>query len=234
MLSKAAVRKATTTIFWRTVWLAKGTSIALGFAVMVALVAGVATTALAANGNNFVLGVLNNSATAVTKLTGNVDGPALQIVNKNVAANDTALDLRVQAGEAPMRVNSPARVTNLNADLVDGLSSEQLRGAYAMVMPGTAPIFDTSRTSGFSSVSRLSTGVYCLEPASGFQVRGRAVAVSVDWTTTQDPEGNATAMIAGDCGTNGLRIVTERSHNAQDGFLLADQADNIGFHVVVP
>jgi hypothetical protein len=94
--------------------------------VVLALVLGVATAAFAANGNNFVLGVLDNTATAVTRLVGNVDGSALRVVNNNVDADDTAVDLRVQAGEAPMRVNSSAKVDTLNADLLDGHDSTTL------------------------------------------------------------------------------------------------------------
>ncbi len=45
----------------------------------------------------------------------------LQLTNNNAGANDTALDLQVQSGEAPMGVNSNAKVNNLNADQLDGL-----------------------------------------------------------------------------------------------------------------
>lgn len=101
----------------------RATVFLVGLAVVLALVAGAASMAFAANGSNFVLGVLNNTATAVTKLTGNVDGPALQVVNNKDGAGDTALDLRVQAGEAPMRVNSATKVINLNADKLDNRDS---------------------------------------------------------------------------------------------------------------
>jgi hypothetical protein len=107
-------------------WVGRTASMVFGLALVLALLFGVATMAFAANGNNFVLGVLDNTATAVTKLTGNVDGPALQVVNNNADANDTALDLRVQAGEAPMRVNSSAKVAALNADRLDGQDSTTL------------------------------------------------------------------------------------------------------------
>jgi hypothetical protein len=101
-------------------WVGRTASMVFGLALVMALVFGVATMAFGANGSNFILGNLNNTATALTKLTGNVNGSAMQVVNSNADANDTALDLRVQAGEAPMRVNSPTKVANLNADKVDG------------------------------------------------------------------------------------------------------------------
>ena len=56
---------------------------ALGVAVMLAVVLGVATTALGATGGNFILGK-GNLAASVTELVGNVaGGPAMQISNPN-------------------------------------------------------------------------------------------------------------------------------------------------------
>ncbi len=105
-------------------WVGRTASMVFGLALVMALVLGVATSAMGANGQNFILGKLNNAATAVTGLVGNVDGgAALRVTNPNSGANDTALDLRVQAGEAPMRVNSAGKVANLNADTLDGKDS---------------------------------------------------------------------------------------------------------------
>ena len=47
-------------------------------------------------------------------------GPSLQIDNNSTNETATALDLQVEAGKAPMKVNSGTRVTNLNADKIDG------------------------------------------------------------------------------------------------------------------
>ena len=92
-----------------------------GLGLVLALVFGVASMALGANGQAWILGQ-NNAATAITKLAGaaGVDGPMLQLINNNADTNDTALDLRVQAGEAPMSVNSDTKVANLNSDQLDG------------------------------------------------------------------------------------------------------------------
>ena len=108
---------------WRIGWV---TALALGLAVMLALVVGVASAAFGANGQAWILGK-GNVATAITKLAGaaGVNGPMLQLINNNADPNDTALDLRVQAGEAPMRVNSTTRVDSLNADLLDGQDASQ-------------------------------------------------------------------------------------------------------------
>ena len=102
-------------------WVGRTASMVFGIALVLALVFGVASMALGANGQAWILGQ-NNAATAITKLAGaaGVDGPLLQLTNNNADANDTALDLRVQAGEAPMSVNSDTKVADLNADRLDG------------------------------------------------------------------------------------------------------------------
>jgi len=102
-------------------WTARATTVVVGLAIMLALIFGLATAAFGANGQPWILGEAN-VATAITKLAGaaGVNGPMLQLINNNADANDTALDLRVQAGDAPMRVNSETKVANLNADQLDG------------------------------------------------------------------------------------------------------------------
>ena len=104
-------------------WVGRTASTVFGLALVMALVIGVTSVAFGANGQNFVLGSVNNAATAITRLTGDVDGSALRVVNSNAGVDDTAVDLRVQDREAPMKVNSDAKVTDLNADELDGKSS---------------------------------------------------------------------------------------------------------------
>ena len=115
--------KVTKTIFAGIWWLGRGTATIMGLAVILALVVGVASTALGANGGNFILGQ-NNVATALTKLTGNVNGSTLQVANTNPGADDSALTLSVPDGEAPMVVSSDAKVKRLNVEKVDGRSFE--------------------------------------------------------------------------------------------------------------
>jgi hypothetical protein len=92
--------------------------------VMVALTLATVTPAFGANGGAFILGTLNNSTTAVTRLVGNVAGPTMQLYNTNTAANARALDLIVDAGNPPMTVNASAgKATNLDADKLDGQNS---------------------------------------------------------------------------------------------------------------
>lgn len=56
----------------------------------------------------------------MSKLVGSVAGPSLKVDNNSAEASATALDLQVQPGKAPMKVNSDRRVANLNADKLDG------------------------------------------------------------------------------------------------------------------
>jgi hypothetical protein len=106
----------------KVMWVGRATVFMVGLAVILALVLGVASAAFGANGGNFILGK-TNVATLITRLAGSngVDGAMFEVQNNNSGANDTALSLKVQAGEAPMTVNSPGKVTNLTADKVDGV-----------------------------------------------------------------------------------------------------------------
>jgi hypothetical protein len=110
---------------WR---LTRVTSIVVGLAVMVGLLAGVASFAVAApSGTTTATAVLKgvtNTANAVTTLINSGTGPAL--------------GLQVQQGNAPLAVNSDTKVANLNADKLDGLDSGAFLGAN-----GTAANADT-------------------------------------------------------------------------------------------
>ena len=112
---------------YKIMWIGRATVFLVGLAVILALVFGAASAALGANGQAWVLGQ-GNVATAITSLggAGGVNGPMVRITNNDADANDTALDLRVQSGEAPLAVNSPTRVTNFNADQLDGVDSAAL------------------------------------------------------------------------------------------------------------
>jgi len=96
-------------------------------AVVVALTLVGGSTALAGTGvgGNFNLGQIN-TVNALSRLVGSVAGPSLLIDNNSTNASATALDLRVEPGKAPMKVNSAARVANLNADKIDDRHANEL------------------------------------------------------------------------------------------------------------
>jgi len=98
----------------------------VGLALVLALVVGVATTALAADpGDSFRLGQAN-TVDAMTRLTSAINNPVLGLDNNSANAAATALELRVEPGKAPMEVNSDAKVASLNADEVDGESADEI------------------------------------------------------------------------------------------------------------
>jgi hypothetical protein len=76
-------------------------------------------------GGVFNLGV-TNTVNAITKLMGSVAGPSLQIINSSTGTGATSLELRVAPDKPPLKVNRTTKVTNLNADLLDGNESTQL------------------------------------------------------------------------------------------------------------
>ena len=118
---KITAKKALST----TLWMARGTATMLGLAVMLAVVLGVGTTALAAvPGDPFKLGRINTIA-KITQLVGSADDALLRIDNDSKGATATALDLQVQPTRPPMKVNSFTKVDKLNADLLDGRESNQ-------------------------------------------------------------------------------------------------------------
>lgn len=109
------------------------------FSALAGLVVGVmlisALPALGAAGDNLVAGQFNDSGGYVTRLKGKGD-PTLRLINWNSRA---ALELRVSAGTAPMKVNSDTLVANLNADLLDGMDSSAFhsgRTEFFLMMSG--------------------------------------------------------------------------------------------------
>jgi hypothetical protein len=68
-----------------------------------------------------------------------VAGPSLQIDNSSTNANATALDLQVEAGKAPMKVNSQTKVVLLNADKLDGQDAGAFMAARTYVVDKDVP-----------------------------------------------------------------------------------------------
>jgi hypothetical protein len=94
-------------------------------------------TTYAATGGNFILGQ-PNSAGSTTGLSSGTTGPALKVTSTNTGTGATALGLNVASGHAPFTVNSGAKVTNLNADKLDGLNSSEFQ-RVGLVRYGAAP-----------------------------------------------------------------------------------------------
>ena len=93
---------------------------------LVALFVSMSGAAWAATGGDFILGQAN-SATTQTGLTANFAGKTLQLTNTSTASGATPLGLTPGAGRPPLVTPSSTKVTNLNADKLDGLDSTQLQ-----------------------------------------------------------------------------------------------------------
>jgi hypothetical protein len=153
MMKKELAKKTMGAALATTMWAGKATTFMVGLAVVLALTVGLASTALAGTGvgARFDLGK-TNTVNAITKLVGSVAGPSLQLDNNSADANATALDLQVEPGKAPMRVNSGTTVANLSADKLDGKSASEI---------GVNGLERVSNTSISNSNSPKGIGVQC-------------------------------------------------------------------------
>ena len=113
-------------------WVGRTASMVFGLALVMALVLGATSVALAGNLDPLKIGSLKNVATKTTQLLGKVAaGEALVVKNPSggsalgLSVGDPAADPATKA-VAPMKVDSQARVDNLNADKVDGQDSTTL------------------------------------------------------------------------------------------------------------
>lgn len=159
-------------IFSKAMMVGRTTALTLGVAVMLALVLGIGTTAVAATGANFLLGK-SNSARAVSKLTSAVAGPTMQLINNGTAAAATALNLKVPAGHAPLTVNSGAgTATNLSADRLDGKDSNYFQQANATAggdLSGSYPNPQLAQGAvGPDEVANWSLGIEDVTKSAGF------------------------------------------------------------------
>lgn len=113
----------------------RATAIALGVGVMLALVLGLATVALAAvPGDPFKLGKVNVISNATTALQGTAPnggallslqrssgiGPVLKVEATNQGIARRGIDITVPAGQSPVSANNDAGKANLNVNLLDG------------------------------------------------------------------------------------------------------------------
>lgn len=170
-------------IFEKVVRVGRATTFLVGLAVILALTVGVTTAALAGAGIGavFNLGQLN-PVDAASRLVGSVAGPSLQIDNNSTGKGATALDLQTEAGRPPLKVNSDARVVNLNADEVDGRSVGEIGmnglervSAVSAVTNSDSPKFATAHCPAGKVV--VGTGYNIFGGQSGSLPNGQANVV---------------------------------------------------------
>jgi hypothetical protein len=139
----------------KVMWVGRTASMVLGLALVLAVIFGVASMALAAvPGDPFRLGRLN-TINALTELVGRRDGAMLRVENNSTGAKAHALNLQVASGKAPMKVNSAAKVDNLNSDELDGKDASAL-------MPARTYTVDETIAMG-TNVTGVTRVVFCDE-----------------------------------------------------------------------
>lgn len=213
------------TIYFRVMWVGRATVFLVGLAVILAVVLGVATSALAAApGDPFKLGKANVIDT-VSKLVGATANTMLLIDNNGTGS---ALQLQVEEGKAPLTVNSSAaRATNLNADKVDGQEASDLaepRG-YAHVKPeGIVDSGYPSKGVNGVVIAEGETSLYCFDLAFTPQA-----AVGSPFFTNNATVATVTppnAALAGSCPA-GHKDAAVKTYAAESG-----SAAPINFQVV--
>ena len=95
--------------------------------------------------SNFILGSTANTADAPTAVQAtNVDGhgglnaPLFTFTNNSTGSSATPLSLIAPSGRPPFTVNTQTKVTNLNADLLDGIDSSGF--VHASTMKTIGPV----------------------------------------------------------------------------------------------
>ena len=193
--------------------IARGTALTLGVALMLALVLGVASTALAGTGvgARFDLGK-TNTVNAMSKLVGSVAGSSLLIDNDSAAKGATALNLQVEGGRGPMKVNSGKKIAKLNADKLDNLNASAfVRSTYSKLESSTgshAPEGQLSKTvscdgddfalsGGYSSVD-AGTLITSSGPSS---IENNPDGWVVRWRNDTTPDSISVMVLCADVGT---------------------------------
>jgi hypothetical protein len=154
------------------------------------------TVALATTGHALLLGKAN-AANRATVLSRTTPGTALVVKTKSSA-------------NAPFAVNGKGRVTNLNADTVDGLSSNVLRtGSYVF----NKTILQASPVAAFFINIPLPAGTYLVSYAAllqGANVAGSAWCYLVRPTATPTyfAESRQTTTTAAEPGLTGTALIT--------------------------
>jgi hypothetical protein len=149
---------------------------------LLALSVALGGTTYAATGGNFILGQ-SNSATSTTGLSAGTTGPALRATNTSTG---TAASFNVAAGHPPFNVNSGTKVTNLNADKLDGKDATNWKAGDVIRTVGPLPRQGTYTSSGGKLLIMASGSGYRSSANNGGGLIG--MLVKVDGTTRVVPQ----------------------------------------------
>ncbi len=135
----------------KAMWVGRATALALGVAVMLAVVLGLASAAFGVDGDFFKVGRAN-VAESVSKLIKNGKGPALE--------------LQVDSG-APLAVNSSTKVAKLNADRLDSKDSSAFATGVNGKATSAAHADNADALGGKSASSLMTKGTSVINGALG-------------------------------------------------------------------
>jgi hypothetical protein len=182
----------------KVVWVGRATVFLVGLAVIVAVVLGVASTALGANGKPVILGKAANNASKVTGLIGKVaTGSALVVKNPS---GGSALELSVgdptadpaTKSVAPMKVDSQQLVSNLNSDELDGKSEADFYAAGSKVADSAhADQADSATNAQNAADADTVDGKHASDFAAAYE---RTVVVSPVGTDTENGQALLNAI----------------------------------------
>jgi hypothetical protein len=202
------------TICCKVMWAGKAATFTVGLAVMLALVMGVTTMALAAvPGDPFKLGK-TNTIDAISSLVGSRGSALLRVENNSTNTSATALDLQTEPGTPPMTVNRSTKVKNLNADKVDGKDAPILVVVNA---DGTLSTNDTVAT----VEHQANSGYYQLD------FNRPVVGCVFQATLVNGPDGGEIAVYPSDAVVSRLAVITTKN-----GAVFSDRYDRT-FHLIL-
>ena len=196
-------------VYKKVMFVGKATTFMVGLAVILALTVGLASTALAGTGvgARFDLGQ-TNTVDAITNLVGSVAGPNLVIDNNSTNASATALQLQVESGKAPMKVNSSTKVANLNSDMLDNLDSRAfVRSAYqkSISTQGSGERFQVSDSVSCDGGDFALSGGYASVDSETHVVRSEPLSAgngwSMEWLNDSTFDTVTIKVVCADVGT---------------------------------
>ena len=167
-----------------------------------------------------------------------------QVQTAEIGANQVRgshlLDATVTGADVAQNTLKGADIDEATLDVGDAAR------AYAQVPVGCSSAGGCSidQSKGISSVSRISEGQWCVV-APGIDPLETPAVVSVDWSTTSSPEGNASAMVAADtqCEGGGFVVFTyygpdievfDTAGNVRTVRGSSTFSDSVAFTIVIP
>ena len=233
----------TRTIFSKVMWVGRATVFLVGLAVILALVFGVATTALAGTGvgASFNLGK-TNTVNAISKLVGSTASSMLMVDNNGTG---TALDLKVGDPNAapatkqvaPMKVDSQAEVANLNAQFAGQAdnaahadSADSATNATSAAEAGNADTLDNMDSTAFLGANAKAADADKLDGKDSTQFVGSSTTIydnqiTISGAANSFRQGSATCnsgdkvLSGGFYGLDGTSYIQASYRNGQGWYI---------------